>query len=344
MPNLFSRRSRVMGQEGPDAFAGPERPALSDWASALSWGIDETRLVTELQAGSETAFDWLVTHYHGPVYNLILSMLGDVADAADGTQEVFLKAFRGIRSFRQGSSLKTWLYRIAIREALNHKRWFKRHLQKNVSIDAEPEEGHAAIEIEDLAATPFEQFAAHEIQAAVQSALQEIPEVFRSAVILRDLEGLSYEEIAEVLECSAGTVKSRILRGRRALKELLEPLLVEPSAVAHAMDRNVVAHAVGRNAVALASDGSAVAATQIHSAIAGAEENAGSFAKEIAVAAYSNGRANVGARFGAAVSASRAASSRMPRPAFAPHFGAHRNTVSARTRFARESSASEELP
>ena len=206
MPNLFSARSRLqapstrsrlMGQEGPDAGAGPERPALSDWASALSWGVDETRLVTELQAGSETAFDWLVTHYHGPVYNLILSMLGDVADAADGTQEVFLKAFRGIRSFRQGSSLKTWLYRIAIREALNHKRWFKRHLQKNVSIDAEPEEGHAAIEIEDLAATPFEQFAAHEIQAAVQSALQEIPEVFRSAVILRDLEGLSYEEIAK---------------------------------------------------------------------------------------------------------------------------------------------------
>src|SRR5256885_13625228 len=95
-------------------------------------------------------------------------MLGDVSDAADGTQEVFLKAFRGIRSFRQGSSLKTWLYRIAIREALNHKRWFKRHLQKNVSIDAEPEEGHSSIEIEDLGATPFEQLAAHEIQAAVQ--------------------------------------------------------------------------------------------------------------------------------------------------------------------------------
>ena len=76
-------------------------------------------------------------------------MLGDTSDAADGTQEVFLKAFRGIRNFRQGSSLKTWLYRIAIREALNHKRWFKRHVQKNVSIDAEPEEGQARIEIED---------------------------------------------------------------------------------------------------------------------------------------------------------------------------------------------------
>src|SRR6202795_4451415 len=229
MPNLFSRRSRLMGQEGSDFNSGPERPALSDWASALSWGVDEPRLVTELQAGSETAFDWLVTHYHAPVYNLILSMLGDVADAADGTQEVFLKAFRGIRHFRQGSSLKTWLYRIAIREALNHKRWFKRHNQKNVSIDAEPEEGHNAIEIEDLSATPFEQLASHEIQLAVQGALQQVPDVFRSAVILRDIEGLSYEEVAEVLECSVGTVKSRILRGRRSLKEILEPLLAEKS-------------------------------------------------------------------------------------------------------------------
>jgi RNA polymerase sigma-70 factor (ECF subfamily) len=200
---------------------------VSDWASALSWGQDETELVTELQAGSETAFDWLVNHYHAPVYSLILGMLGDTSDAADASQEVFLKAFKGIRSFRQGSSLKTWLYRIAIREALNHRRWFKRHLQKNVSIDAQPEEGVGPIEIEDLAATPFDQLAAHEIQDAVQGALQQVAEVFRSAVILRDLEGLSYEEVAEVLDCNVGTVKSRILRGRRALKEILEPLLGE---------------------------------------------------------------------------------------------------------------------
>lgn len=200
---------------------------MSDWASALSWGGGEAELVHELQAGSETAFDWLVTHYHAPVYNLILGMLGDTSDAADGTQEVFLKAFRGIRQFRQGSSLKTWLYRIAIREALNQKRWFKRHLQKNVSIDAEPEEGQMRLEIPDNGGTPFEQLAAHEIQDAVQGALQKVPEAFRSAVILRDLEGLSYEEVAEVLECSVGTVKSRILRGRRALKDILEPMLNE---------------------------------------------------------------------------------------------------------------------
>jgi len=207
---------------------GDERQTVSEWASALSWGRDEAELVTELQAGSETAFDWLVTHYHGPDYNMILGMLGDTADSADAAQEVFLKAFKGIRHFRQGSSLKTWLYRIAIREALNHRRWFKRHLQKNVYIDAEPEEGFAQIDVEDLSATPFDQLAAQEIQVAVQGALLQVQEVFRSAVILRDLEGLSYEEVAEVLDVSIGTVKSRILRGRRALKEILEPLLGQP--------------------------------------------------------------------------------------------------------------------
>jgi RNA polymerase sigma-70 factor (ECF subfamily) len=288
-PNL-----RLTGPEG-SSFAGePERPTVSDWANALSWGRDEAELVSELQAGSETAFDWLVTHYHGPVYNLILSMLGDTSDAADGTQEVFLKAFRGIHSFRQGSSLKTWLYRIALREALNHKRWFKRHLQKNVSIDAEPEEGHCAIEIEDLGATPFEQFAAHEIQAVVQEALQRIPDVFRGAVILRDLEGLSYEEIAEVVDCSVGTVKSRILRGRRALKDLLEPLLIDRSAVAREEDRSAVTHQERRSAQQDAT--------------------------------------------------SRSGASMMPRPAFAPSFGPHASTVSARSKFSRGSSASEDLP
>jgi len=217
-----SQRQRVL-----ETRATSERHSVSDWASALSWGRDESGLVTELQSGSEAAFDFLVTHYHAPVFNLILGMLGDPTDAADGTQEVFLKAFKGIRQFRRGSSLKTWLYRIAIREALNHRRWFKRHVQKNVSIDAQPEEGQAKIEIEDLHATPFDQLASLEIQAVVQQALHRVPDVFRSAVILRDLEGLSYEEVAEVLECSVGTVKSRILRGRRALKELLDPLLGE---------------------------------------------------------------------------------------------------------------------
>ena len=198
---------------------------MSDWASAFPLTRDEADLVNELQAGSEAAFDWLVTHYHGPVFNLILGMLGDVSDAADATQEVFLKAYRGIRGFRRGSSLKTWIYRIAIREALNQRRWFKRHRSRETSIDIQPEEGRAPLEIQDSGATPYEQLASHEIQSTVQAALAQVPEVFRTAVILRDLEGLSYEEVAEVLDCSVGTVKSRILRGRRALKELLDPHL-----------------------------------------------------------------------------------------------------------------------
>src|SRR3989449_11253286 len=99
-------------------IVGSERPAVSDWASALSWGRDEAELVHELQAGSETAFDWLATHYHGPVYNLILGILGDTFEAADGAQEDFFEAFRGIRNFRRGSSFNTVLYRIALRQSL----------------------------------------------------------------------------------------------------------------------------------------------------------------------------------------------------------------------------------
>jgi len=204
---------------------GAERPTVSDWASALSWVNDESELVTELQAGSETAFDWLVNHYHAPVYNLILGMLGDTADSADAAQEVFLKAFKGIRSFRQGSSLKTWLYRIAIREALNHRRWCWRHHRQQVSIDAEEEGKSLALDLKDSEATPYERLASQETQQAVRAALAQVPALFRSAVILRDLEGLSYEEVAEVLEVSVGTVKSRILRGRRMLKEILDPVV-----------------------------------------------------------------------------------------------------------------------
>ena len=213
---------------------------MSDWVNVVPWARGEAELVRELQAGSEGAFDWLVTHYHGAVYGLALGMLGDASDAADATQEAFLKAFRGIRGFRGGSSLKTWLYRIAYREALNQKRWFWRHRRQQTSIDRETDGGTATVEVKDSGATPFDQLAAHEIQAVVHSALRKLPQVFRSAVILRDLEGLAYEEVAEVLDVSVGTVKSRILRGRRALKEILDPLLASPN--------HVTQDAAGQNA------------------------------------------------------------------------------------------------
>ena len=212
---------------------------MAELAQSLSWIRDEAELVAELQAGSDSAFDYLVTYYHSSVYNLVYGILSDAADAADVTQDVFLRVFRGIRGFRRSSSLKTWLYRVSVRQALNHRRWCWRHHRQQVSIDADAEERGSIQELEDCEATPFEQCATHEMQAKVRHALAQVPAVFRSAVILRDLEGLSYEEVAEVLEVSVGTVKSRILRGRRMLKDILDPLLH----ASHAQSREVSSHA-----------------------------------------------------------------------------------------------------
>jgi RNA polymerase sigma-70 factor (ECF subfamily) len=198
---------------------------MSELAQGLPWLRDEAEFVNELQTGSEAAFDSLVTYYHASVYNLAYGILSDAADAADVTQEVFLCAFKGIRGFRRGSSLKTWLYRISVRQALNHRRWCWRHHRDQVSIDAGPDESDLSMHLTDAEPSPFEQLAARETQVVVRKALAVVPAIFRSAVILRDLEGLSYEEIAEIMEVSAGTVKSRILRGRRLLREALSPLI-----------------------------------------------------------------------------------------------------------------------
>jgi RNA polymerase sigma-70 factor (ECF subfamily) len=206
--------------------AGGEAAAkMSGAARALPWAGDESELVTELQGGSELAFEYLVTYYHSTVYNLVYGMLGNAGDAADVTQETFLKVFRGIRGFRRGSSLKTWLYRIAVREALNQRRWFWRHTRNQISMDRENEDHEPILQIEDEAAKLFEECSSRELQGIVREALAQVASPFRNAVILRDLEGLSYEEVAEVLEVSVGTVKSRILRGRRALRVILEPVL-----------------------------------------------------------------------------------------------------------------------
>ena len=216
-PEFIRQRLPVPGSE--------EAAAVSDLARVLSWPEDEAGLMTELRSGSQPAFDWLVTHYHRPVFGLVAGILYDPSEAADVTQEVFLRAFRGINGFREGSSLKTWLYRIAVRQALNHRRWSWRHLRQQSSMDAaQDENGGHAIEFQAPGASPFDELASREVQQAVQRALLKVAQNFRMAVILRDLEGMSYEEIAEVLEVSVGTVKSRILRGRRALRELLQPV------------------------------------------------------------------------------------------------------------------------
>jgi len=208
--------------------------AVANLASAVTIRAEESSIVAELKAGSEDAYDWLIAHYHQPIYSLVYRIVSDRADAADTTQEVFLKVFRGMKRFNGECSLKTWIYRIAIHEASNQRRWWFRHKSKETSMETQvDEEGNSFGLCETLAdrgESPLEIFAHAEISARVEQELKQVSEPYRTTVVLRDIEGLSYEEIAEVLQISLGTVKSRLIRGRDALKKRLESFVREMSA------------------------------------------------------------------------------------------------------------------
>jgi RNA polymerase sigma-70 factor (ECF subfamily) len=197
---------------------------LGDLASAIGARAEESAVIAALKAGSEEAYAWLIGEFHQPIYGLIYRIVNDPSDAADTTQDVFLKVFRGMKHFHGESSLKTWIYRIALHEAANRRRWWFRHKAQETPIDPVvagecevPREGRLV----DPGESPFEKFAHGEVRAAVEQALQQVVEPYRTALILRDLEEMSYEEIAEVLAISLGTVKSRITRGRAALRKKL---------------------------------------------------------------------------------------------------------------------------
>ncbi|HZQ93410.1 MAG TPA: sigma-70 family RNA polymerase sigma factor [Candidatus Sulfotelmatobacter sp.] len=189
--------------------------------------------MAELKAGSEAAYAWLIGEFQQPVYGLVYRVVNDPADAADTTQEVFLKVFRGMKHFHGESSLKTWIYRIALHEAANRRRWWFRHKAKETSIEPAEDEMPGAGEYQmqmaltDHTDSPFENVAHHEVQARVEEELRKVPEPYRTTLVLRDLEEMSYEEIAEVLEISLGTVKSRLTRGRAALRQRLAPYVRE---------------------------------------------------------------------------------------------------------------------
>jgi RNA polymerase sigma-70 factor (ECF subfamily) len=200
---------------------------LSNLASAVGVRTEEAGIVAELKAGSEAAFEWLITQYHQPVYSLVYRMRDDPSAAADTTQEVFIKVFRGIKRFHANSSLKTWIYRIAVHEASNQRRWWFRHKFKETSIeprlDADEEFSPALKELlVDGGKSPLENIYDEELKTRVEQELHNLPEPYRTTVILRDIEELSYEQIAEVMQASMGTVKSRLVRGRNALRKRLE--------------------------------------------------------------------------------------------------------------------------
>ena len=213
---------------------------LGNLASALTLHTEEAALVAELRAGSEEAFAWLITRYHQPIYSLLARTVRDPSDAADLTQDVFVKIFRGIGSFHGESSLRTWIYRIALHEGLNQRRWWRRHKQQEVTIETEMldcESGEPARLKEmlvDPGESPYELAIHTETRERVEAALRQVPEPFRMTLILRDIEGFVYEEVAEMLGLNLGTVKSRLVRGRACLRQLLLADQAERGKAAHA--------------------------------------------------------------------------------------------------------------
>jgi RNA polymerase sigma-70 factor, ECF subfamily len=202
------------GAEDHACEARPHGPATVSRA--------DIALVEALQSGAEAAYEELINHYQQPVYNLVYRLLPDPGDACDVVQEVFLKVFRNIGNFRAQSSLKTWVYRIALNEANNRRRWFGRHRKHEVDLDREDDHARSLQDsLSDGASSPFDLVLGSETQEKIEEALQKLSPNFRDAVVLRDIEELSYEEIAEILSINMGTVKSRILRGRDALRKQL---------------------------------------------------------------------------------------------------------------------------
>jgi len=194
--------------------------AYNDLARAGDVSAQESLFVLRLKANEDAAYDELVRTYNASIFHVAYRMLGDTAEASDVVQEIFIKVFRNIGSFKGQAALKTWIFRIALSEILNRLRWWKsRHRSSTVSLDDQPNgQEHY---VPDSGPSPEEMLESKERELAIQQALGKLSSEHRSIIVLRDIEGFSYTEIADVLGISMGTVKSRLARGREDLKKSL---------------------------------------------------------------------------------------------------------------------------
>lgn len=185
--------------------------------------IDQA-LVERVQQGDKKAFDLLVMKYQLRISKLIARFVRNPADVPDVAQETFIKAYRALPNFRGDSAFYTWIYRIAINTAKNHLVAMSRKSPAS-SIDAQEAEEYGASDWLKEYTTPEREMLADEIHVTVNKAVSELPPDLREAITLREIEGLSYEDIAETMDCPIGTVRSRIFRAREAIDDKLEPLL-----------------------------------------------------------------------------------------------------------------------
>ncbi|QQS41492.1 MAG: sigma-70 family RNA polymerase sigma factor [Acidobacteriota bacterium] len=189
--------------------------------------LAEVAFVEKLKSGDPAAFEQLVNRYSSEIYGLLYRIMKDPEEAKDITQETFLRAYRAISKFRGEASVKTWLYRIAINQSRNRYRWWQRRKKdKTVSLDDSPSgiERPLSEVVPGNSLTPEQDALRREQGAMLESAIAELPEHFREAVVLCDVQGFAYEEIADILEINIGTVKSRISRGRRELRDKLKDI------------------------------------------------------------------------------------------------------------------------
>jgi RNA polymerase sigma-70 factor (ECF subfamily) len=184
----------------------------------------DQELVRRVQAGDQSAFNLLVLKYQHRVLKLVGRFVNDPTEAEDVAQEAFLKAYRALASFRGDSAFYTWLYRIAINTAKNAL-VSQRRRPVDFDLDLQdPDQYERQAKLKE-ADTPEGVLLTDEIRAVVEEAMEQLPEDLRTAIVLRELEGLSYEEIAEAMDCPVGTVRSRIFRAREAIDKKLKPLL-----------------------------------------------------------------------------------------------------------------------
>jgi RNA polymerase sigma-70 factor (ECF subfamily) len=196
--------------------------AYNDFERATPVSSEESEFVLRLKANEDAAYDELVRVYNTQIFHIAFRMLSDSGDAADVVQEIFLKVFRNINGFKGESSLKTWIFRIALSEILNRLRWWKRRYRHaTVSLDEDRDGNGNGYYVSDARPRPDEALEHREQELAIQEALAKLSSDHRSIVILRDIEGFSYGEIADVLGISIGTVKSRLARARADLKRAL---------------------------------------------------------------------------------------------------------------------------